>query len=48
MDSKSQTSANDAKLKSNLFDLAEKLRIQLHAKDQELEDKNSEIKVHIG
>jgi hypothetical protein len=46
MDSSTQTSDGDLKLNSDLFDLAEKLRIELQKKDKELEDKNEENKVH--
>jgi hypothetical protein len=45
MDSTTQTTDGDIKLNSDLFDLAEKLRIELQKKDQELEDKNEEITV---
>jgi hypothetical protein len=45
MDSTTQTSDGDIKLNSDLFNLAEKLRIQLQKKNQELADKNEEIKV---
>jgi hypothetical protein len=47
MDSTTQTPDGDIKLNSDLFDLAEKLRIELQKKDQELEDKNEEITVNL-
>jgi uncharacterized protein (DUF3084 family) len=37
------TSADDAKIKSDLFDLAEKLRIELQKKDEELQKKDEEL-----
>jgi hypothetical protein len=47
-----ETSTDDAKIKSDLFKLAEKLRIELHKKDgklqrrnQKLQKKNKELKV---
>jgi hypothetical protein len=47
MDSTTQTPDSDIKLNSDLFDLAENLRIELQKKDQELEDKNEEITVNL-
>jgi hypothetical protein len=46
MDSSTQTSADDAKhtcICSELFELAEKLRIALHKKDEELHRKDEEL-----
>jgi ATP-dependent protease HslVU (ClpYQ) peptidase subunit len=43
MDSTSQTSADDAKIKSDLFNLVEKLRIELQKRDQELQKKDEEL-----
>jgi ATP-dependent protease HslVU (ClpYQ) peptidase subunit len=44
MDSiKSDTSADDAKIKSDLFNLVEKLQIELHKKDEELQKKDQEL-----
>jgi hypothetical protein len=37
------TSADDAKVKSDLFKLVEKLRIELNVKDQELQKKDEEL-----
>jgi hypothetical protein len=37
------TSADDAKIKSDLFNLVEKLRIELHKKDQQLQQKDDEL-----
>jgi uncharacterized membrane protein len=46
MDSSTQTSADDAsKLNSDLFELVEKLRIQLDAKDKELTEHKQQNKV---
>jgi hypothetical protein len=39
----SETSADDAKVKSDLFNLVEKLRIELNVKDQELQVKDDEL-----
>jgi hypothetical protein len=54
MDSATQTTDGDIKLNSDLFDLAEKLRIELQKKDEELQkkdeelaDKNQEITVNL-
>jgi preprotein translocase subunit SecE len=43
MDSTSQTSADDAKIKNDLFNLVENLRIELHKKDQQLQVKDEEL-----
>jgi hypothetical protein len=40
MDTSTQTSDGDIKLNSDLFDLAEKLQIELRKKDQELQVKD--------
>lgn len=39
------TSTDDDKIKSDLFDLAEKLRIELQKKDEELHVKDQELQV---
>jgi hypothetical protein len=47
MDSSTQTPTDDdAKIKSDLFNLAEKLHIQLQEKDKELKIKDEENKVY--
>jgi hypothetical protein len=38
-----KTSADDDKVKSDLFTLVEKLRIELHVKDQELKVKEEDL-----
>jgi hypothetical protein len=38
-----ETLAGDAKIKSYLFELAEKLRIELQKKDEELQKKDQEL-----
>jgi ATP-dependent protease HslVU (ClpYQ) peptidase subunit len=38
-----ETSADDAKVKSDLFNLVEKLQIELQAKNQELQRKDQEL-----
>jgi ATP-dependent protease HslVU (ClpYQ) peptidase subunit len=43
MDSSTQTTDGDIKLNSDLFDLAEKLQIQLQKKDQKLQEKEEEL-----
>jgi uncharacterized protein (DUF3084 family) len=43
MDSTSQTSADDAKIKSDLFNLVEKLQIELQEKHEELQKKDQEL-----
>jgi hypothetical protein len=37
-----KTSADDAKIKSDLFNLVENLRIELRVKDEELQTKDTE------
>jgi hypothetical protein len=46
MDSSTQTSDGDIKLNSDLFNLAEKLQIQLQEKDKELKVKDAENEVY--
>jgi Skp family chaperone for outer membrane proteins len=43
MDSSTQTTDGDIKLNSDLFDLAEKLQIELQKKNQELQKKDQEL-----
>jgi Skp family chaperone for outer membrane proteins len=43
MDSSTQTSDGDIKLNSDLFNLAEKLQIELQKKHQELQAKDQEL-----
>jgi hypothetical protein len=38
-----KTSADDAKVKNDLFNLVEKLRIELNVKDQELQVKDEQL-----
>jgi hypothetical protein len=38
-----ETSADDAKIKSDLFNLVENLRIELRVKDQELQVKDEKL-----
>jgi hypothetical protein len=38
-----KTSADDAKVKNDLFNLVEKLRIELNVKDQELHKKDENL-----
>jgi hypothetical protein len=45
MDTSTQTSDGDIKLNSDLFDLAEKLQIELRKKDEELQKKDQELQV---
>jgi hypothetical protein len=45
MDSSTQKSADDAKSMNDLFQLVEKLTIQLNEKDKELEQKQQEYMV---
>jgi hypothetical protein len=48
MDSTTQTSAEDAKSMSDLFELVEKQRIQLNAKDKELQENRQANEVNAG
>jgi hypothetical protein len=43
MDSTSQTSADDEKIKSDLFNLVENLQIELQKKDEELQNQDKEL-----
>jgi hypothetical protein len=49
MDSSTQTSADDAKSMNDLFELVEKLTIQLNEKNKELQESRqaNEVKAHV-